>query len=144
MAASASSTPERSGRRRSFTLGTLLAALWVPLATAGGVVTSWQVQSIDSDWVDRQQAECRHLPFPKAEHVAAWAGPVLGLSAVVVCVLLARWFRRRHGVRLAGTRPGLVAYLGVWPGVLTIPIELFLLYATYSPVDSGPVLGDCG
>ncbi|WP_171162007.1 hypothetical protein [Streptomyces sp. I05A-00742] len=108
------------------------------------MVASWQVQSIDSDWVDRQQAACRHLPFPKTEHAAAWAGPVLGMSAVVVCVLLARRMRRQHGIRLAGTKLGLVAYIGVWPGVLTIPIELFLLYATYSPVDSGPILGDCG
>ncbi len=78
------------------------------------------------------------------EHVAAWAGPVLGISAVVVCVLLARRIRRRHGVRLGETKAGLVAHVGVWPGVLTIPLELFLLYATYSPVDAGPVLGDCG
>ncbi|KAB7843663.1 hypothetical protein [Streptomyces mobaraensis] len=130
------------GRRR--TPGTLVAALWVPFATVVGVATSWQVQRIDSEWVDRQQAACRHLPFPTAEHVAAWTGPALGISAVIVCVLLARRFRRRHGVRLGGTGWGLVTYIGAWPAVLTIPLELFLLYATYSPVDSGPVLGDCG
>ncbi|MBC2877582.1 MULTISPECIES: hypothetical protein [Streptomyces] len=133
-----------TGPRRPHTPGTLIAALWVPFATVAGVVTSWQVQRIDGDWVDRQQAACRRLAFPTAEHVAAWAGPALGVSAVVVCVLLARWLRRRRGVRLAGTGPGLVAYLGAWPAVLTIPLELFLLYATYSPVGSGPVLGDCG
>ncbi|KOG85693.1 hypothetical protein ADK38_35255 [Streptomyces varsoviensis] len=122
----------------------MVAALWVPFATLAGVVTSWQVQGIDSDWVDRQQAACRHLPFPKAEYVAAWSGVVLGVSAVVVCVLLARRVRRECGGRLAGTKAGLVAHIGAWAGVLTIPLELFLLYATYSPVDSGPVLGDCG
>ncbi|MEV0276519.1 hypothetical protein AB0I22_09075 [Streptomyces sp. NPDC050610] len=108
------------------------------------MITSWQVQSIDSDWVDLQQAACRHMPFPKMEHVAAWGGPVLGISAVVVYVLLARRIRRQHGSRLAETKLGLVAHIGAWPGVLTIPLELFLLYATYSPVDAGPILGDCG
>ncbi|MFE7116921.1 hypothetical protein ACFU99_16055 [Streptomyces sp. NPDC057654] len=115
----------------------------MPFATVVGVVTSWQVQGIDSDWVDRQQAACRRLPFPKMEYVAAWAGPVIGISAVVVCVLLAKRLRRR-GVRLAEAKLGIVAHIGAWAGVLTIPLELFLLYATYSPVDSGPVLGDCG
>ncbi|GAA0331172.1 hypothetical protein [Streptomyces blastmyceticus] len=69
---------------------------------------------------------------------------MLGISAVVVCVLLARRIRRQYGVPLRGTKRGLVAYIGAWPGVLTIPLELFLLYATYAPVESGPVLGDCG
>ncbi|MEU5428416.1 hypothetical protein AB0H73_22905 [Streptomyces olivoreticuli] len=145
MAASPSSTVSgRATRKRPIAPGTLIAALWVPVSTVVGVVTSWQVQNIDRDWVERQQAACRHMPFPKAEHVAAWAGPVLGISAVVVCVLLAKRIRRQYGVPLWGTKRGLVAYIGVWPGVLTIPLELFLLYATYSPVDSGPVLGDCG
>ncbi|MFI0738971.1 hypothetical protein ACH4PU_12925 [Streptomyces sp. NPDC021100] len=134
----------RTGPRRPHTPATLVAALWVPFATVVGVVTSWQVQRIDGDWVDRQQAACRRLSFPTAEHVAAWTGPALGVSAVVVCVLLARQFCRRHGVRLAGTGVGLVAYIGAWPAVLTVPLEPFLLYATYSPVDSGSVLGDCG
>ncbi|GAA3058747.1 hypothetical protein GCM10020000_46970 [Streptomyces olivoverticillatus] len=38
---------------------------------------------------------------------------------------------------------GLLAYFCVWPNVLTILLELFTLYATYSPIDSGPILGDC-
>ncbi|MEV4744232.1 hypothetical protein [Streptomyces sp. NPDC049555] len=121
---------------RPFTPGTALAALWVPVATVVGVVTSWQVQDIDEEWVERQQRACRHLPFPVVEHVAAWSGPVLGISAVLVCLLVAK--------RVRGTRLGLVACAGAWAGLLTIPIELFLLYATYSPVDSGPILGDCG
>ncbi|MDT0450533.1 hypothetical protein [Streptomyces hesseae] len=141
---SSSATSNHTTEKRPIAFGTLIAALWVPLATVIGVVTSWQVQEIDRDWVERQQAACRHMPLPTMEHVAAWAGPVLGISAVVVCVLLAKRIRRLHGVPLWGTKRGLVAYIGVWPGVLTIPLELFLLYATYSPVDSGPILGDCG
>ncbi|MHA7959998.1 hypothetical protein ACX9I7_19805 [Streptomyces sp. L500] len=139
-----SATSNLTTEKRPIASGTLIAALWVPLATVIGVVTSWQVQEIDRDWVERQQAACRHMSFPKMEYVAAWAGPVLGISAVVVCVLLAKRIRRLYGLPLRGTKRGLVAYIGVWPGVLTIPLELFLLYATYSPVDSGPILGDCG
>ncbi|MEU3754971.1 hypothetical protein AB0H17_19705, partial [Streptomyces olivoreticuli] len=83
MATSPSSTASgRPTQKRPVTPGTLIAALWVPLTTVVGVVTSWQVQSIDRDWGERQQAACRHMPFPKAEHVAAWTGPVLGISAV--------------------------------------------------------------
>ncbi|WP_344027678.1 hypothetical protein [Streptomyces luteireticuli] len=121
----------------------MIAALWVPFATVVGVVTSWQVQIIDNDWVERQQAACRHMPFPKMEYIAAWTGPVLGISAVAVCVLLAKRIRRRYGVPLWGTKRGLAAYICAWPGVLTIPLELFLLYAAYSPANSGPILGDC-
>ncbi|MEU4732069.1 hypothetical protein [Streptomyces sp. NPDC023588] len=130
--------------KRRVTPGTVIAALWVPVATAIGVVSSYYVQVIHGDWVDRQQAACRHMPFPRAEHLAAWAGPILGMSAVVVCVLLAKSIRRRHGVPLGGTKRGLVAYIGVWPGVLTIPLELFMLWASYTSDGSGPILGDCG
>ncbi|MBB4894676.1 NhaP-type Na+/H+ or K+/H+ antiporter [Streptomyces olivoverticillatus] len=144
MATSPSSAPiDPAAQKRPLGLGALIAGLWVPLATVAGVVTSWQVEGIDRDWVDRQQAACRHMPFPAMEYLAAWTGPVLGISAVVVCVLLAKWMRRRHGVRIWETKWGLLAYFCVWPNVLTILLELFTLYATYSPIDSGPILGDC-
>ncbi|MGK5642137.1 hypothetical protein ACSNOK_28050 [Streptomyces sp. URMC 126] len=115
----------------------------MPVATVVGVVVSWQVQSIDQDWVDRQQAACRRMPFPKAEHVAAWGGLALGVSAAVVCFLLARRVRRKHGIRLMDTKLGFLAGTVAWIGALTIPMELFMLYATYTSDGSGSVLGDC-
>ncbi|MFF1556063.1 hypothetical protein [Streptomyces sp. NPDC058279] len=133
-----------AARKRPVTPGTVIATVWVPLATAMGVASSYYVQVIHGDWVDRQQEACRHMPFPKAEHVAAWAGPILGLSAVVVCVLLAKHIRRRHGVPPSATKRGLVSYIGAWPCVLAIPLELFMLWASYSSDGSGPILGDCG
>ncbi|GAA3048896.1 hypothetical protein GCM10020000_31640 [Streptomyces olivoverticillatus] len=84
------------------------------------------------------------MPFPKTEYAAAWAGAALGVTAVVVYVLLAKRIRRRYGVRLRETKPGLVACIGVWLNVLTIPMELITLYATYSSAASRVVLGDCG
>ncbi|MBZ4319895.1 hypothetical protein [Streptomyces huiliensis] len=144
MDTSTSPLSEESGRGRPVTPGFLAAALWVPFATVVGVIVSWQVQGIHGDWVDRQQAACQRMPFPKAQHFAAWTGLALGISAVVVCVLLARQIRRRRGTRLADTKLGLLACTGAWLGALTIPVELFLLYATYSPDPSGSILGDCG
>ncbi|MEU9182564.1 hypothetical protein AB0C90_38275 [Streptomyces sp. NPDC048550] len=123
--------------------GTVIASLLVPITAAFGVLSSYYVQVIHEDWVDRQQAACRHMPFPKMEHVAAWSGPILGISAVVVCVLLARRVRRRYGIRLWETWPGLVAFICVWINVLAILLELFMLWATYTPDGSGSVLGDC-
>ncbi|PHQ48918.1 hypothetical protein BLA24_28080 [Streptomyces cinnamoneus] len=77
------------------------------------------VQVIHEDWVDRQQAACRIMARPQMEFVVAWGGPALGVAAVILCVLLARRTRRRHGVRLGETWPGLIAYLSVgamrWP-----------------------------
>ncbi|MEV4744231.1 hypothetical protein [Streptomyces sp. NPDC049555] len=116
----------------------------MPVATVVGVVTSWQVHNTHRDWVHRQQAACRHMPAPKAEFIAAWAGPALGVSAVVVCVMLARWIRRRYGVRMWETKRGLVAFVGVLPNVVTILLELSTLYATYHPLHTGSILGDCG
>lgn len=122
----------------------MLAALLVPVVATLGVVSSLYVQVIHADWVDRQQEACRHMPFPKTEYVAAWAGPILGISAVVVCVTLAQWIRRRHGVRLWDTWPGLVAVISVSLNVLAIMLELFMLWAAYTPDGSGSILGDCG
>ncbi|WP_327131213.1 hypothetical protein OG311_07550 [Streptomyces sp. NBC_01343] len=96
------------------------------------------------DWVDRQQAACRHMPVPTMEPVFAWAGPVLGLSALVVCLLLARWIRRRCGVRLWDTWPGLLAFVFAMLNVLAIAPELFMPWATCTPDGSGSILGDCG
>lgn len=129
---------------RSVTPGMVIAALLVPVVAALGVVTSLQVEDIDTAWVHQQQAACRHMPFPEMEHVAAWSGPVLGISAVAVCVLLARWIRRRSGLRLWDTWPGLLAFVCVMLNVPAIVLELFMLWSTYTPDGSGSILGDCG
>ncbi|MBT2407527.1 MULTISPECIES: hypothetical protein [unclassified Streptomyces] len=131
-------------QKRPVTPGTVIAALLIPVVAALGVVTSLQVQDIDRDWVERQQAACQHMPFPKMEHVAAWAGPILGISAVVVCVLLAKQIRRHYRLRLWDTWPGLVAFVSVSLNVPAMLLELFMLWATYTPDGSGPILGDCG
>ncbi|MFI6144378.1 hypothetical protein [Streptomyces sp. NPDC051109] len=131
-------------RKSPVTPGMVIAALLVPLLATLGVASSYKVQSIHGDWVDRQQAACRHMPFPKMEHVAAWSGPVLGLSAMVVCLLLARWIRRRCGVRIWDTWPGLSAFVFAMLNIVAILLELFVLWAAYTPDGSGPILGDCG
>ncbi|MER7466756.1 hypothetical protein [Streptomyces sp. NPDC097981] len=131
-------------RQRPVTPGIVISALIVPATAALGVVSSYYVQVIHGDWIDRQQAACRHMPFPKTEHVAGWAGLALGLSAVVVCVLLARRLRRRHGVRLWDTWPGLLALISVSINVPAILLELFMVWAMQTPDGSGSVLGDCG
>ncbi|MEU2827437.1 hypothetical protein ABZ667_02005 [Streptomyces lavendulae] len=123
---------------------TVAAGLLVPVLAVLGVLSSYYVQVIHGDWIDRQQAACRHLPFPKAEHVAGWAGLTLGLSALIVCVLLARRLRRHHSARLGDTWPGLLALVGVWVDVPAILLELFMVWAMHTPDGSGPVLGDCG
>lgn len=128
----------------SATPGTVIAALLVPVVAALGVVSSYYVQVIHEDWVDRQQAACRHMPFPKTEHAAGWAGLALGLSAVIVCVLLAKRIRRRQGVRLWDTWPGLLAFISVSLNVPAILLELFMVWAMQTPDGSGPILGDCG
>ncbi|RKT08466.1 hypothetical protein BX286_6564 [Streptomyces sp. 3211.6] len=130
--------------RTAVTPGMVVTALLVPVVALLGVVTSWSVQGIDSDWVHRQQAACRHLPFPKSEYLVAWSGPVLGLSAMAVCLLLARWIRRRSGLRLRDTWPGLLALVCVLFDGPAVLLELFMLWATYTPDGSGPILGDCG
>ncbi|MFD8413762.1 hypothetical protein ACFV2Q_18695 [Streptomyces sp. NPDC059650] len=122
----------------------MIAALLVPVVAALGVASSLYVQVIHEDWVDRQQAACRHMPFPTMEHVAGWAGLALGLSAVIVCVLLTRRIRRHHGVRLWDTWPGLLAFVSVSLNVPAILLELFMLWAMHTPDGSGSVLGDCG
>ncbi|MFF2198152.1 hypothetical protein [Streptomyces sp. NPDC058157] len=126
------------------TPGMVITALLVPVVSVLGLVTSWSVQGIHRDWVHRQQVACRHLPLPRAEHLAAWSGPVLGLSAVAVCLLLARWVRRRCGLRLRDTRPGILAFVWALCNVPAILLELFLLWASYTSDGSGSVLGDCG
>ncbi|MEU8432805.1 hypothetical protein AB0F18_07785 [Streptomyces sp. NPDC029216] len=78
------------------------------------------------------------------KHVAGWAGLGLGLSAVVVCVLLARRLRGRHEVRPRDTWPGLLAFVSVSLNVPAILLELFMVWAMYGSDGSGPVLGDCG
>ncbi|WP_369780055.1 hypothetical protein [Streptomyces sp. R33] len=131
-------------RQRPVTPGTVISALLVPATATLGVVSSYYVQVIHGDWVDRQQAACRHMPFPKMEHVAGWAGLALGLSAVIVCVLLAIRLRRRHGVRLRDTWPGLLALISVSLNVPAILLELFMVWAMQTPDGSGSILGDCG
>ncbi|MEU6866661.1 hypothetical protein ABZ924_25940 [Streptomyces sp. NPDC046876] len=126
------------------TPGTVIAALLVPLMTAGGAAGSLHTEDIESAWAERQQAVCRHTPFPTTEYVAAWAGLALGLTAVAVCILLAKHIRNRYGIRPGETWPGVITYIGAWFSVLTIPIELIQLYAAYSVAASGIVLGDCG
>ncbi|MFI5672268.1 hypothetical protein [Streptomyces sp. NPDC051704] len=130
-------------RKNPVTPGTVIVALLVPVLAALGLVSSYKVQAIHGDWVDRQQAACRRMPVPVMEHVAAWAGPVLGLSAMAVCLLLARWVRRRCGVRLWDTWPGLLAFVFAMLNILAILLELFILWATYTPDGSGSILGDC-
>ncbi|MCX5150337.1 hypothetical protein OHB36_26795 [Streptomyces sp. NBC_00320] len=122
----------------------MITALLVPVVAVLGVVTSLRVEDIDMDWVHRQQASCRHMPFPKVAYVVAWAGPLLGLTAMAVCVLLARWIRRRCGLRLWDTWPGLLAFVCAMLNVPPILLGLFMLWTTYSPDMSGPILGDCG
>ncbi|MFE9636883.1 hypothetical protein [Streptomyces sp. NPDC006463] len=139
-----SAATDSSAQRRAVTPGTVIAALLVPLTTFGGVATSLRTEDIESAWAERQQEACRHMPFPTTGYVAAWAGLMLGVTAVVVCVLLSKRIPRRCGIRLGETWPGLIAYVGVWFNVLTIPIELIQLYAVYSVAGSGIVLGDCG
>ncbi|MGW5346324.1 hypothetical protein [Streptomyces sp. NPDC004050] len=141
-----SSSPAVSGavQDRTVTSGMVITALLVPVVAILGVVTSLRVEDIDMDWVHRQQAACRHVPFPKVEYVLAWSGPLLGLSAMAVCVLLARWIRRRCGIPLWDTWPGLLAFVCAMLNVLAILLELFMLWTTYSPGESGSVLGDCG
>ncbi|MFE6848342.1 hypothetical protein [Streptomyces sp. NPDC057686] len=76
--------------------------------------------------------------------VLAWSGPLLGLSAMTVCVLLGRWIRRRCDLRLWDTRPGLLAFVCAMLNLLAILLELFMLWTTYNPDIPGPILGDCG
>ncbi|MER7467082.1 hypothetical protein [Streptomyces sp. NPDC097981] len=141
---SSSATLSGGAQDRTVTPGMVVTALLVPVVAVLGAVTSLRVEDIDMDWVHRQQAACRHMPFPKMEYVVAWSGPVLGLSAMAVCVLLARWTRRRWGLRLWDTWPGLLAFVCAVLNVLAILLELFMLWATYNPDASGPILGDCG
>ncbi|MBT2483007.1 hypothetical protein [Streptomyces sp. ISL-94] len=137
-------TTDSTARKRAVTPGTVIAALLVPLMTVGGVAGSLHTEDIESGWAERQREVCRHMPFPTTEYVAAWTGLILGVTAVVVCVLLAKRIRGRYGIRLGETWPGLIAYVGVWFNALTIPMELIQLYAVYSVAGSGIVLGDCG
>lgn len=120
----------------------MTAALLVPLLIVTGVATSLHTQEIEREWADRQREACRHLPSPMAEYAAGWAGVVLGVAAVAVCVLLARRLRRRYGLRLGQTWPGLLAGTTVWFSVLAIPMEMIQLYVVYSAAASGINLGD--
>ncbi|MGW5346323.1 hypothetical protein [Streptomyces sp. NPDC004050] len=120
----------------------MTAALLVPLLVVAGVATSLHTQEIQSEWADRQEEACRHLPLPVTEYAAGWAGLALGVAAVAVCVLLARRLRGRYGLRLGETWPGLLAGTTVWFSVLAIPLELIQLYAVHSAAASGITLGD--
>ncbi|MFB7257253.1 hypothetical protein [Streptomyces nojiriensis] len=133
---------EGTARPRAATFGTVTAALMVPLLIVAGVAASLHTQEIESEWAERQQKACRHLPFPMAEYAAGWAGALLGVAAVAVCVLLARRLRGRYGVRLGETWPGLLAGTTVWFSVLAIPMELIQLYVVYAAAASGVNLGD--
>ncbi|MFJ6720917.1 hypothetical protein [Streptomyces sp. NPDC091259] len=144
METSSSAALSGAAQDRTVTPGMVITALLVPVVAVLGVVTSLRVQDIDSDWVHRQQAACRHMPFPKMEYVVAWSGPILGVAAMAVCALLARWIRRRCGMRLWDTWPGLLAFVCAMLNLLAILLELFMLWATYTPDGSGPILGDCG
>ncbi|MEV6734080.1 MULTISPECIES: hypothetical protein [unclassified Streptomyces] len=135
-------TSDGTARPRAVTFGTVTAALAVPLLVVAGVATSLHTQDIQHAWADRQREACRHLPFPMTEYVAGWAGAVLGVAAVAVCVLLARRLRGRYGLRLGETWPGLLAGTTVWFSVLAIPMELIQLYVVYSAASSGIKLGD--
>ncbi|MGJ0157056.1 hypothetical protein ACR3S4_27375 [Streptomyces sp. CH8.1] len=129
-------------RQRAVTFSTVVAALMVPLLVVAGVVTSLHTQEIQHEWADRQREACRELPFPVSEYAAGWAGPVLGVAAVAVCVLLARRLRGRYGLRLGETWPGLLAGTTVWFSVLTIPVELIQLYVVHTAAAAGINLGD--
>ncbi|MEV6580106.1 hypothetical protein AB0M92_18305 [Streptomyces sp. NPDC051582] len=83
-------------------------------------------------------------PGPEMEHVAAWSGPVLGRSAMVACLLLARWIRRRCGVRIWDAWPGLLAFVCALLNAVAVLLELFMMWAACTPDGSGPILGDCG
>ncbi|MEU6864141.1 hypothetical protein ABZ924_12825 [Streptomyces sp. NPDC046876] len=144
MEISSSAAASGAAPGRTVTPGMVVTALLGPVLTVLGVATSLRAEDIDMDWVHRQQAACRHMPFPKMEYVVAWSGLLLGLSAMAVCVLLARWIRRRCGLRLWDTWPGLLAFVCTMLNVLAILLELFMLWTTYSPDVSGPILGDCG
>ncbi|WP_328923549.1 hypothetical protein OG429_02205 [Streptomyces sp. NBC_00190] len=135
-------TSDGTARPRAVTFGTVTAALMVPLLIVAGVATSLHTQEIEHGWADRQREACRHLPFPMAEYAAGWAGVVLGVAAVGVCVLLARRLRARYGLRLGDTWPGLLAGTTVWFSVLAIPMELIQLWVVYSAAASGINLGD--
>ncbi|MFF1342453.1 hypothetical protein ACFVYT_32020 [Streptomyces sp. NPDC058290] len=143
MEISPSSTVSGAAQNRTVTSGMVITALLVPVVAALGVVTSLRVEDVDMDWVHRQQAACRHMPFPKMEYVLAWSGPLLGLSAMAVCVLLARWIRRRCGLQLWDTWPGLLAFVCALLNVLAVLLELFMLWTTYNPDMPGSILGDC-
>ncbi|MFB6616919.1 hypothetical protein ACFCV9_22345 [Streptomyces sp. NPDC056367] len=144
METSSSAAVSGAAQDRTVTSGMVLTALLVPVMAVLGVVTSLRVEDVDMDWVHRQQAACRHMPFPKMEYVLAWSGPLLGLAAMTVCRLLGRWIRRRCGLRLRDTWPGLLAFVCAMFNVLAILLELFMLWTTYSPDVSMPILGDCG
>ncbi|MEU3772522.1 hypothetical protein AB0F11_04775 [Streptomyces sp. NPDC032472] len=144
METSSSAALSGAARGRTVTPGMVITALLVPVVAVFGVVTSLRAEDIDMDWVHRQQAACRHMPFPKMEYVVAWSGLLLGLSAVAVCLLLARRIRRRCGLRLWDTWPGLLAFVCALLNVVAILLELFMLWTTYNPYIPGPILGDCG
>ncbi|MFE2141213.1 hypothetical protein ACFXA3_05540 [Streptomyces sp. NPDC059456] len=143
--ATTSPTPaanDGTARPHAVTPGTVTAALLVPLLVVAGVATSLHTQEIGYDWADRQIEACRHLPLPMTEYAAGWAGPVLGLAAVAVCVLLARRLRGRYGLRLGESWPGLLAGTTVWFSVLAIPMEVIQLYAVHAAAAAGINLGD--
>ncbi|MEV4437621.1 hypothetical protein AB0K09_01170 [Streptomyces sp. NPDC049577] len=119
-----------------------IAALSVPVMTVAGVVTSWHAQDIQRAWHGRQELEHRHLPFPVTEYAAVWLGVAFGVAAVVACVLVGKRIHRRDNVPLWQRWPGLVAFVCVWPNMLTLPIELIMLYDAYSVATSGVYLGD--
>ncbi|MFI1970263.1 hypothetical protein [Streptomyces cinnamoneus] len=125
----------------------LVAALSVPLLTVAGPAASLHSEDIENDWAHRQQDACRHMPFPNAEYVAAWAGLALGLAAVVVGVVLIKRIRRQYRDRLGDSWPAILTYISVFLflclNVLAVPMELIMVYVTHSNAGSLVNLGDC-
>ncbi|MEU1816912.1 hypothetical protein ABZ543_17200 [Streptomyces roseifaciens] len=119
-------------------------ALLVPVMTVLGVLSSWSAQAIEGHRLD-QSKPCRvvRAPVPLMEYLAAWAGPVLGVAAVIVCVVAAKRIRRHCAVGLWSTKPGRLAYVSVWFNVLAIPFGLVSLVMAHTPGAAWGG-GDCG
>ncbi|MFI2073670.1 hypothetical protein [Streptomyces triculaminicus] len=119
-------------------------ALLVPIMTVLGVVSAWAAQVLEDHRFD-QSRPCKvvRASVPPTEYVAAWAGPALGIAAVVVCVLAAKSIRRQCAVGLWSTRSGLLAYISVWFNVLAIPFAVLTLLMAHTPGATWGG-GDCG
>ncbi|MFD8994782.1 hypothetical protein [Streptomyces abikoensis] len=131
-------------QKQPITPSMAIAVLLVPVMTVVGVVSSLYAQDIENDWSWQQQRACRAMPFPVTGYAAAWLGVALGVAAVVGCVLLGKRIHCQDSVPLWRLWPGLVAFVCVWPNLLTIPMELITLPEAYAVAKAGVFLGDCG